>query len=225
MVQILDYCTCKGVQESSPYDPIDRTDTFNQGETVFSWIKFGKTYPSDAGIVRWKWYKDGVLYYDGSTQELPDPTLYGYEYWNWYVNSAQYPSLPAGSYYVNIYLNDNFLRRSLFTITDKPGIRCNLTARYSVPSGTHRFIIWTLYGTDVDGTYEGFASEGPYQWAGSATVDVPSPGQDIASSITLPGGSITLPPGTYDAITIIIDGDDTSVVYDWKIDNDVLIVQ
>ena len=102
------------------------------------------------------------------------------------------------------------------------GIRCALGAEYSVPSGIHPFNIWLLYGIDVDGTYENFASEGPSQWASGGQINVESPGQSIVTNIDLT--NITLPSGTYDAITIIIDGIDTSIVHDWKIDNDVLVV-
>lgn len=102
------------------------------------------------------------------------------------------------------------------------GIRCDLGSEYSVPSGTHPFNIWVLYGTDVDGTYENFASTGSYQWASGGQINVWSPGQSVVTNIDLT--NITLPSGTYDALTIIIDGINTSIVHDWKIDNDVLVV-
>lgn len=120
---------------------------------------------------------------------------------------------PGGeTIYINYYLHP----------IPKPGIRCTLGAEYFVPSGTHPFNIWLLYGIDVDGTYENFASTGPYQWATGGQINIESPGQSIVTNIDL--SNITLPSGTYDAITIIIDGVDTSIVHDWKIDNDVLTV-
>ena len=101
--------------------------------------------------------------------------------------------------------------------------RCVLTAEYSVPSETHPFNLWVLYGIDSDGTYENFASTGPSQWAPGGQINVEAPSQTIITNIDL--SNITLPPGTYDALTMIVDGIDTSIIHDWVIDLGVLIVE
>jgi len=121
-------------------------------------------------------------------------------------------------------IDENDAGKTIFVELEEEiqGIRCALGAEYSVPSGTHPFNLWVLYGTDVDGTYENFASEGPSQWGGGVQVNIGSPGQSIVTNLNL--SNITLPSGTYDSITIIVDGINTSIVYDWKIDNSVLTI-
>ncbi len=101
------------------------------------------------------------------------------------------------------------------------GIRASVSAEYSVPSGTHQFDIWILYGKDTDGTIERFAETGHYEWA-FKQFNVSAPGQSVVTEIDMPGSTVAnFPPGTYDALVRILKESNGDRLCDWKIYNNV----
>jgi hypothetical protein len=79
--------TCKGIQESYPYDPIDETETFRASDAVaWTWVQL--TYVYRSLNVKWEWYEPDGSYYASSTCVVPDPTSQGYAYWEWFKCSG-----------------------------------------------------------------------------------------------------------------------------------------
>jgi hypothetical protein len=73
--------TCKDVQPSSPYDPIDETEAFRTSDAIaYTWIHL--TYIYRSLNVKWKWYDPNGNYQTECTATVPDPGAGSY--WEWY---------------------------------------------------------------------------------------------------------------------------------------------
>jgi hypothetical protein len=83
--------TCRNVQSSSPYDPIDETEFFRSDDAAaYVWLHFSDVYQNDDPPpfvnVKWNFYQpDGGLYWT-YTFQIPNPGA-GY-YWLWYKCNA-----------------------------------------------------------------------------------------------------------------------------------------
>lgn len=79
--------TCRNVQSSSPYDPIDEKEFFRSDDAqVCVWLHLSDVYlnsdPPPFVRVKWNFYQpDGNLYWT-STYDIPDSDPY--DYWAWY---------------------------------------------------------------------------------------------------------------------------------------------
>ena len=76
--------TCKDVQSSPPYDPIEETDIFRRDDPkVFVWIHLIYVYKSLVGKVEWYDPNDN-LYWESSAKVIPDPEGEGKDYWTYF---------------------------------------------------------------------------------------------------------------------------------------------
>lgn len=97
--------TCKNVQTNYPYDPISETTTFQDGETVYSWMEIANVYGTIKG--KFEWVKpDGYVYTTATTStfhitnggwvRMYAPQKFYNNYGNWQIRF--YISHNGGSY-------------------------------------------------------------------------------------------------------------------------------
>jgi len=79
---ITDSATCQGVQSTSPYDPIERTSTFEYLDEPHVWTRFGNVYGSHT--VEYQWESGDGTVVRTTTISIPDAAASGYEYWETY---------------------------------------------------------------------------------------------------------------------------------------------
>jgi len=79
---ITDSATCQGVQPSSPYDPIERTNTFEYLDEPHVWTRFENVY--DPHTVEYQWESGDGSVVRTTTIDIPDAAASGYEYWESY---------------------------------------------------------------------------------------------------------------------------------------------
>jgi hypothetical protein len=120
--QIIDQTMCKDVQETSPYDPIGRTNTFTTDDRkAVSWVKLGPI--DDVCRVDWEWYAPTGERYHTYTMLIPHPRTGGRTRWDWYVVWSEIyirgtivAWIPSGQWEVRIYVNRNLVLSQRFTI-------------------------------------------------------------------------------------------------------------
>ena len=79
---ITDSATCQGVQPTSPYDPIERTSTFEYLDEPHVWTRFENVYGSHT--VEYLWESSDGSVVRTTTIDIPDAAASGYEYWESY---------------------------------------------------------------------------------------------------------------------------------------------
>ena len=131
---ISDYTMCKDVQESSPYDPIERTSTFlSNDEKAISWLRLDDV--TNSLNVRWDWYDPlGNPYYTWDL-DTSDPADEGYDYWDWtkawcYIPIKDHAAAEKpGLWVVKVYIDDEYEFEEEFTIyPDDARYKCEIPA-------------------------------------------------------------------------------------------------
>ena len=79
---IADSATCQGVQPTSPYDPVERTSSFEYLDEPHVWTRFENVYGSHT--VEYQWESGDGSVVRTTTVNIPDATASGYEYWESY---------------------------------------------------------------------------------------------------------------------------------------------
>ena len=155
---------------------------------------------------------DATIYINDVQQaELTDATYYTADNTPWIrIEKAGYKTFTA---------QPSMLPPGIeFTVElEEQTIRNSVNAVYSSPE-PHNFILSTLYGTDTDGTPEGFFSEAGVivNWFTVEGIVNRTDNLDLTFSPEV--------TGTYDALTAISEEFPTIPVgiYDWKIDHDAI---
>ena len=120
---ISDHTMCKNVQESSPYEPIDRTSTFLSGdEKAVSWLRLDDV--TNSLNVEWKWYDPSGSLYTTGEYTIPNPSG---DYWDWYkcwcwiyIKDHAAAEKP-GEWKVKVYIDDEYKFEGVFTIYPSSG--------------------------------------------------------------------------------------------------------
>ena len=81
--QFTKHLMAKGVQSTTPFDPIQPSNIFYQTDLeALTWLNLDKV--SDAINVKWIFYEPSGSEYTETTYSSPSPVSSGYPYWNWY---------------------------------------------------------------------------------------------------------------------------------------------
>lgn len=123
---------------------------------------------------------------------------------------------PSGNWRVNFWCGPSSYYRTYFTIESAlPSIRETIQWEATVPSGSHSFFLFSLYGINTNNTIGGFQIyAGTYK-----TATIYSPGQSRQDDLTTSNVS------EYDSLTIIAenyDGSNITGIYDAWIQNNVI---
>jgi len=120
-IYLYDAKTCKDVQASSPYDPIGVTTVFSPTDSIsYTWLHFKDIWSSHT--VKWKWYDPDGNFYTDCTYTIPNPSDYGYDYWEWYkcwcgIYIKGYSAAEKeGIWTVKVYLDGNHIETLNFNI-------------------------------------------------------------------------------------------------------------
>jgi len=71
---------CKGMQETSPYDPIDETESFRRNDAeAHAWVHLSNIYTSLTAKVKW-YDPNGDLYWDSPPKIIPDQQGGGWKF-------------------------------------------------------------------------------------------------------------------------------------------------
>jgi hypothetical protein len=110
-----DSTMCKDVQGSSPWDPIDRTSTFQRGvdTKACAWFKWDNMYyfyepDNTCHLVKFEWIDPSSSTVRVATVYFEDYYDKGYSYWLWGKAWDSLPissSTPLGNWKVNIYMD------------------------------------------------------------------------------------------------------------------------
>jgi hypothetical protein len=129
---ISDYTMCKNVQESSPYDPIERTSTFlANDEKAVSWLRLDDV--TNSLNVRWDWYDpSGTLYGTGDTDtsELEEGCYLDWvKAWCYLPIKDHAAAGKPGEWVVKVYIDDEYIFEEEFTIyPDDARYKCEIPA-------------------------------------------------------------------------------------------------
>ncbi len=127
---LTDHTMCKGVEESSPRIPIERTSMFLSSDyAAYSWLQLDKMRGGPYAV-RWEWYDpDGGLYWSRDS-EFPNPADAGYDYWpsyrKWaYIYLADHAaaSMP-GQWHVDVAIDGEHKFAEDFTVGINHGTWC-----------------------------------------------------------------------------------------------------
>ena len=81
--QLTEHLMAKGVQSTTPFDPIQPSNIFYQtDQEALTWLNLDKV--SDAINVKWIFYEPNGSEYIEETFSSPSPSTSGYGYWLWY---------------------------------------------------------------------------------------------------------------------------------------------
>jgi len=106
--------TCKSVQNSSPWDPVNETADFTYAdERIYGWIRLDTVYKP--ARVRWIWYMpDGREYTRDTSSWSTDPASQGSQYWTWWkfwywIALKDFPPADyGGSWEVRFFVEENY---------------------------------------------------------------------------------------------------------------------
>ena len=152
-------------------------------------------------------------------QYIPTPASQGREWWNWYktkfwIGHASWEIDSPMTVRMEITLSGWMSEsRTLYmdVVDTTPPIRIKETITWQafVPNMENDFIVYSIYGIDVDGTPKGFIQE---TWTGKL----------VRTSSMIRQDNIIMPiPSQVDCLTLINDFT-TGKNYDWKIDKNVI---
>jgi len=106
--------TCKNMQKSSPYDPIEETNRFTpQDEYCYVWMQLNYVYVNLSIKILW-FTPDNELYRESGPQEIPHPSTEGRSVWGWY-KAGTYISIKdhaagemEGDWRADIYIDEGY---------------------------------------------------------------------------------------------------------------------
>ena len=96
---IIDKATCKYVQQWSPWDSIDVTNSFQYGDNIYAWFKLGNV--TAAHNVEFVWSSPSFSTVRSFSKTIVDPSLEGYSMWE---SCAMWDNISMGdSLYENVF--------------------------------------------------------------------------------------------------------------------------
>ncbi len=105
---IIECVTCVAVDDNSR--PVMVTSTFVVGETVYLWIRWGNWYKTH--VVSVKWFDPEGQLQSRHEEELTSDS--GQAVTWFFIDTAA--SAPAGDWWVEVYLDGEFVRSQVFTL-------------------------------------------------------------------------------------------------------------
>jgi len=129
--------TCKGIEASNPWNPVNETTLFyNVDTTAYIWAQIDNVYGSHT--VNWKWYDPNGSLSSSSTYTTTDSATSGYDYWSWYKiwSGLDITSKNIfGQWHVDIYVDDLSVDTKYFTLAIDLGQLANLVASNVTSTG------------------------------------------------------------------------------------------
>jgi len=122
---ILDRATCTQVQQTSPYDAVNRKTEFNPDENINVWLKLGNITGTHTIDLHW----NSPTYQEirHTTITIPDPTTQGYTQWTQYTvwdtiktDTPEHTSIitQPGQWYVSAYIDGKSIPIYEYTINN-----------------------------------------------------------------------------------------------------------
>lgn len=114
--------TCKGVDSSNDWLPIDITNIFtNSDQYVYHWVELNNVYESVN--LKWRWYNAFGVFMSEVNKTTTDPASENYEYYGWYRESTWWNvenQTSYGQWKVEFFINNELTDISYFQLDGCP---------------------------------------------------------------------------------------------------------